>query len=76
MDLNMILPIWKSCKFSFTTFFQIQKPLGLIQNRVQFHVDITHSPMLDIIWTIFLVFKFEVEPTCQFFERKINMLTF
>ncbi len=75
MDVNMILPIWRSCNFSFNTFFQIQKPLGLIQNWVQFHVDITHSPMLDIIWIIFFVFNFEVEPTCQFFKKKINVLT-
>jgi len=72
----MIFHVWRSCNFSFNTFFQIQKPLGSIQNRVQLHVDITHSLMLDIIWIYFFVFKFEVEPTCQFFERKINVLTF
>jgi hypothetical protein len=30
--------------------------------------------MLDIIWIKKFIFKFEVEPTCQYFERKINVL--
>jgi hypothetical protein len=31
-------------------FFEIQKPVGLIQKPSLFYVHITHSPILEIIW--------------------------
>lgn len=48
-SLSSIFSILKPCSFNFETFFQIQKPPGPIQNRIQFHVDITHFFMLDIV---------------------------
>jgi hypothetical protein len=39
--LSLVLPILKPWSSGSDTFFQIQKPLGSIQNQVQFHVNIT-----------------------------------
>ncbi len=57
--MGMIMPIMNlanllcpNLSFGHTnsyTFFQIQEPPGLVQNWVQFYVDITHSSMLNIV---------------------------
>lgn len=76
MDLNMILPIWRPCNFSFNTFFQTQKPLGSIQNQVRFHVDITHSPMLDIIWMKKLYLNLKLNLFVNILKEKSMCLLF
>jgi hypothetical protein len=48
--LSLALPISKPLCSGSSTFFQIQGPLGLVQNWVWFHVHTTYSPMLEIIW--------------------------
>jgi hypothetical protein len=50
VGLSWVLPILKPCSFGLHTLFKIQKPLGLVQNQVQFHGDITHSPILNILY--------------------------
>jgi hypothetical protein len=47
--VSSVLSIFKPCDFDSSMFFQIEEPLGMVQNQVWVHVDITQSHMLDII---------------------------
>lgn len=46
--LSLVVLNYKTFSFNFDNFFKfLETSSRLVQNRVQFHVDITHSPMLD-----------------------------
>ncbi len=49
VGVSSVLSIFKPCDFDSSMFFQIEEPLGMVQNQVWVHVDITQSHMLDII---------------------------
>jgi len=67
----------EKCDFSFCTFFQTQKPQSLIENQIQFHVHITHSPKTALPKTgdctgIEIVQQIQIVDDCKYRVLKTN----